>query len=169
MKPIQFPKSQKYKVPSWSWMAYEGAITFMDLPFREIEWEENEVRSPWNPPSPALSSSSRSNHTLNTAWYTTSTKEKTDLTVIARDFLDSADNQIVYDRGERPTDQVVKCVVVGRRKMKAGVDARRIHYVLVIAQKGGAGHAAGYERIGVGSLPGSSIALEGAGIQAQVF
>ncbi|KAJ3578871.1 hypothetical protein NPX13_g1697 [Xylaria arbuscula] len=32
MKPIQFPKSQKYQVPSWSWMAYEGAISFMDLP-----------------------------------------------------------------------------------------------------------------------------------------
>ncbi|KAI3326456.1 HET-domain-containing protein [Xylariaceae sp. AK1471] len=166
MKPIQFPMSQQYKVPSWSWMAYEGAITFMDLPFREIEWEENEVRSPWNPPSPGLSSMSRLNQSSNATWYTTNTKEKIDLTVIARDFLASADNHIVYDRGERPTNQVVKCVIVGRRKIKAEVDARRIHYVLVVAQKWGEG---GYERIGVGSLPGSSITLEGAGIQVRVF
>jgi hypothetical protein len=169
MKPIQFPKSQKYKVPSWSWMAYEGAITFMELPFREIDWEEREVRSPWNPPSPVLSSPSRLNQISNATWYTTNTKEKIDLTVIARDFSASADSHIVYDRGERPKDQVVKCVIVGRRKMKAEVDAGRIHYVLVIAQKRGTGHAAGYERVGVGSLPGSSIALEGAGIQVQVF
>ncbi|KAI0539607.1 HET-domain-containing protein [Xylaria digitata] len=169
MKPIQFPKSQKYKIPSWSWMAYEGAITFMDLPFREIEWEEKEVQSPWNPSSPVLSSSSRSNHGSNVAWYTTNTREKIDLTVVARDFSASADNYIVYDRGEKPTDQVVKCVVVGRRKMKAEVDGRRIHYVLVVAQKRGAGHDAGYERIGAGFLPGSSITLEGAGIQVHVF
>ncbi|KAI1114936.1 HET-domain-containing protein [Nemania sp. NC0429] len=155
MKPIEFPKSQKYKVPSWSWMAYEGAINFMDLPFGEIEWQENEVRSPWN-------------HSLDTTWFTTNMEERIDLTVTTRDFFESADNHIVYDRGERPKDQVVKCVVVGKRR-KAEVDAKRIHYVLVVAQKGGAGHDAGYERIGVGSLPGSSIALEGAGIQAHVF
>ncbi|KAF2964618.1 hypothetical protein GQX73_g8957 [Xylaria multiplex] len=165
MKPIQFPKSQKYKVPSWSWMAYEGAITFMDLPFREIEWEEKEVRSPWSPPSPVLSSSSRLDHGSNAVWHTTNITEKIDLIVVARDFSASADNYIVYDRGERPTDQVVKCVVVGRRKMKAEVDDGRIHYVLVVAQKRGAG----YERIGVGSIPGSLITLEGPGIQVRVF
>ncbi|TGJ87796.1 hypothetical protein E0Z10_g904 [Xylaria hypoxylon] len=170
MKRIQFPKSQKYKVPSWSWMAYEGAITFMDLPFGEIDWEDKEVRSPWSPPSPVLTSSSRLHNSSNTAWYTTNTKEKIDLTVIARDFLASADNHIVYDRGERPTDQIVKCVIVGRRKMRARVDARHlIHYVLVVAQKQGAGRDAGYERIGVGSLPGSSITLDGLGLQVQVF
>ncbi|KAI0414895.1 heterokaryon incompatibility protein-domain-containing protein [Xylaria grammica] len=169
MKPIQFPKSQRYQVPSWSWMAYEGAITFMDLPFGEIDWEDKEVRSPWSPPIPVSTLSLRPHHSSNATWYTTNTREKIDLTVVARDFSASADNHIVYDGGERPTDQTVKCVIVGRRKMKAGVDARRIHYVLVIAQKRGAGRDAGYKRIGVGALPGSSITLEEAGLQVQVF
>ncbi|KAI1421302.1 heterokaryon incompatibility protein-domain-containing protein [Xylaria sp. FL1777] len=166
MKPIKFPKSQKYQVPSWSWMAYEGAITFMDLPFGEISWEDKEIHSPWSTRTPFLTSSSRSINSSNTTWYTTSTKERIDLTVIARDFSASLDTHIIYDSGEAPKNRVVKCVIVGRRKTKVRIDDEQIHYVLVVAQKGGAGI---YERIGVGSLPGSSITLEGAGLLAQVF
>ncbi|KAI0401501.1 HET-domain-containing protein [Xylaria palmicola] len=171
MKPIPFPASQKYAVPLWSWMAYEGAITFMDLPFREIDWEEKEIRSPWSPPSPGMqsSSSSRSIYSSNANWHTAKTKERIDLTAIARDFSAAADKHIVYDGGDRPEGRIVKCVIVGRRKMKTVVDHRRIHYVLVIAQKGGAGYTAGYERIGVGALPGSTLDLDGSGLQVQVF
>ncbi|KAI0505813.1 heterokaryon incompatibility protein-domain-containing protein [Xylaria bambusicola] len=169
MKPIQFPKSQRYQVPSWSWMAYEGAISFMDLPFREIDWEEKEIRSPWSPQSPVLTSSSPPNHSSNTAWYTTNRNERIDLKVIARDFLASADTHIIYDRGERPDNRAVRCVVVGRRKKKAGIRDVHIHYVLVVAQKVGPGYDAVYERIGVGAIPGTSIALEGGGFPAQVY
>ncbi|KAJ2995203.1 hypothetical protein NUW58_g1344 [Xylaria curta] len=168
MKPIQFPQSQRYQVPSWSWMAYEGAITFMDLPFGEIEWEEKEVRSPWNPPGPILASSSRISNKSNSSWYTGDTNGRVDLTVTARDFSLSADTHIVYDRGERPGDRIAKCVIVGRRKSAAEVDTQRIHYVLVVAQKQDAGSKAQYERIGAGSLPGSAI-TKGANLQVQVF
>ncbi|KAI0906731.1 heterokaryon incompatibility protein-domain-containing protein [Ustulina deusta] len=169
MKPIQFPESQKYQVPSWSWMAYEGAITFMDLPFGEIDWEEKEVLSPWSHPSTALTSSRHSNNSSNTTWHTANAKERIDLTVVARDFLVSAGGCITYDSGERPKDRVVKCVVVGRRKTETNTDNKWIHYVLVVAQKRNATHDAEYERIGVGSLPGSSITLEGPGLLARVF
>ncbi|KAI1270913.1 heterokaryon incompatibility protein-domain-containing protein [Xylaria sp. FL0933] len=169
LKPIQFPKSQKYKVPSWSWMAYEGAITFMELPFGEIEWEEKEVRSPWNHQVPALTALSPPNHSSNQTWYTTNTKERTDLTVIARDFSASADTHIIYDRGERLINQVVKCVIVGRRRVKAEINDSQTHYALIIAQRGAGGHNTQYERIGVGTLPQSAITLEGAGLLAQVF
>ncbi|KAK5631516.1 hypothetical protein RRF57_007230 [Xylaria bambusicola] len=169
MKPIQFPKSQKYQVPSWSWMAYEGAISFMDLPFREIDWEEKEIRSPWSPQSPVLTSLSAPNHSSNAAWYTTNRNERIDLKVIARDFLASADTHIIYDMGERPDNREVKCVVVGRRKKKAGIGDVQMHYVLVVAQKVGPGYDAVYERIGVGALPDTSITLEGDGFPAQVY
>ncbi|KAI0432395.1 heterokaryon incompatibility protein-domain-containing protein [Xylaria sp. FL1042] len=165
--PIQFPKSQKYKVPSWSWMAYEGAITFMDPPFGEIEWEEREVRSPWS--GPTFTSLLHSNNTSNANWYTTNSKERIDLSVTVRDFLSSADAHVIYDTGERPDKRVLKCVIIGRRKIKAKSDGEQIYYVLVVAQKGDMGHDAKYERIGVGSLPGSSITLEGTGVPAQVF
>ncbi|KAI0474846.1 heterokaryon incompatibility protein-domain-containing protein [Xylaria cf. heliscus] len=167
MKPIQFPESQQYKIPSWSWMAYEGAITFMDLPFGGIDWEEKEVCSPWNTPSSGLTSLSHMSNISNLSWHTADINERTDLTVAARDFLASADTYIVYDRGERPKDRAVKCVIVGRRKLITDVDAGRIHYVLVIAQRPGLN--AGYERIGVGSLPGSAIILDRADLHVQVF
>ncbi|KAI0440127.1 heterokaryon incompatibility protein-domain-containing protein [Xylaria telfairii] len=169
MRPIQFPKSQQYKVPSWSWMAYEGAISFMHLPFGGIDWEETEVRSPWSPPSPALTSLSHMSNISNSSWHTADVNERTDLTVVARDFSASADTHIIYDRGERPRDRIMKCVIVGRRKLTAEIDADRIHYVLVIAQQQGAELGTGYERIGVGSLPGSAIMLDEVGLAVQVF
>ncbi|KAI3324604.1 HET-domain-containing protein [Xylariaceae sp. AK1471] len=174
MKPIQFPKTQQYQVPSWSWMAYEGAITFMDLPFGEVDWEEKEMRSPWSPLSPvlsysAISSSSYQDIASNASWHTANTNGRIDLTAKARDFLAAADTFIVYDRGERPNGRVVKCVIVGRKKLSADFDGRQLHYVLVVAQKSDGGHHARYERIGVGALPASSITLEGPGTAVQVF
>ncbi|KAI1298562.1 heterokaryon incompatibility protein-domain-containing protein [Xylaria venustula] len=169
MQPIDFPKSQAYNVPSWSWMAYEGAITFMDLPFGEIDWEERELQSPWSTHGPVSDSSASLTSSSNATWHTTKTKERIDLTVIVRDFRASTDTHIVYDRGDRPKDQVVKCVVVGKRKEKAQGNGRQICYVLVVAQKKDAGHDTWYERIGVGYLPRNSITLEGTGSPAQVF
>jgi hypothetical protein len=26
------------KVPSWSWMAYKGDVTYMSIPFYQVEW-----------------------------------------------------------------------------------------------------------------------------------
>jgi len=37
MKRIR-PDSDYLKVPSWSWMAYTGEITYMKIPFEEVEW-----------------------------------------------------------------------------------------------------------------------------------
>lgn len=33
-----------HRLPSWSWMAYDGPIDFMDLP---LDWLGDEVRGPW--------------------------------------------------------------------------------------------------------------------------
>jgi hypothetical protein len=172
MTPIQFPKTQYYQVPSWSWMAYEGVITFMDLPFGGVDWEQKEIRSPWSPPSPVLSSSATfSTQTTNdtaSAWYTANSKERIDLTAVARDFSASADNLIVYDAGERPRDRTPKCVIVGRGK-RAQADDKRIYYVLVVAESPNASQRLRYGRIGVGALPGSAIDREGSGLKVQVF
>jgi len=172
MTPIQFPKTQRYQVPSWSWMAYEGAITFMDLPFGGVDWEEKEIRSPWSPPSPVLvTSATFSTHLTSettATWYTANSNERIDLTAIARDFSASADNLIVYDAGERPKDRTPKCVIVGRQK-RAETDDKRTYYVLVVAGSPGASRHPKYKRIGVGALPGNTITREGSGLKVQVF
>lgn len=148
----------------------------MDLPFGEVDWEEKEIRSLWSPSSPlSTSSSSSSSSSLQSgpytaSWYTANTHGRVDLTAIARDFSDSADTSIVYDRGERPKGVPVKCVIVGRRKKTAQeVDGTRLHYVLFVAQKPGGSPSSRYERIGVGAIAGSLITLlEGPGTMVQV-
>ncbi|KAI1170907.1 heterokaryon incompatibility protein-domain-containing protein [Nemania sp. FL0916] len=153
MRPIPFPASQPYQVPSWSWMAYEGAIDFMELPFRKVDWEEDEVRSPWDPPSLG-GSSSYLNLTGNTMWHTAETGGETRLTVIARDFFPTADIHIIYDGGRRPKDHIIKCVTVGRSKLDMKDNVEQTYYVLIIGRRGTRGD---YKRIGVGPLPKSMI------------
>lgn len=43
------PNNERAAVPSWSWMAYEGAIRYMNLPLGGVEWNrwEQDVISPW--------------------------------------------------------------------------------------------------------------------------
>lgn len=41
-------KAKKSAPPSWSWMAYKGGIDYLELPFGQVEWEENEIVSPWS-------------------------------------------------------------------------------------------------------------------------
>ncbi|OBS29682.1 hypothetical protein FPOA_03622 [Fusarium poae] len=52
LKLINFPPGQKFRVPTWSWTAYEGPITYLDIPFDHVRWTYNTaeggVRSPWS-------------------------------------------------------------------------------------------------------------------------
>ncbi|KAF4994555.1 hypothetical protein FDECE_13078 [Fusarium decemcellulare] len=170
MKNIDFPKCQKYLVPTWSWMAYEGAITFMDIPFSEVEWEHERIvdpgiRSPWTPRTSSSSSYS---------WHTGNSTERVDLTAHARELanLDLAEKEIIYDQGSRPPgDRDVRCVIVGRRR--AGSKEAEIvnldHYVLIVASREEYGGDGVYERVGVGSLLGSQIVWDRGGIRVSIF
>jgi hypothetical protein len=167
MKEIDFPPEKQYRVPTWSWMAYQGAITFMDVPFDGVQWEhEGRIQSPWTPSSYTSSSSSSSS---SSAWHTGNSSERIDLMARARDLVDLAlaEGKIIYDRGTRPAaDRMVKCVVVGIEKPDANmvVEATGLkHYVLIVAPR--LNHSGGpdnmYERVGVGSLPGNWISKGG--------
>lgn len=154
LKKIDFPSSQKYAVPTWSWMAYQGAITFMNLPFDEVDWEEGRdaIKSPWT-----WSDSSSSS----TTWHTGNSNENIDLTAYARDLVSpgSAEKGIVYDQGRTGlADGRLKCVVVGKEKVrdeKTDVALLRHYYVLVVVPRRGL--EIGYERVGAACLPGTCI------------
>ncbi|KAK3989005.1 heterokaryon incompatibility protein-domain-containing protein [Cladorrhinum sp. PSN332] len=168
---IQAPGSKSYQVPSWSWMAYEGAITFMDIPFRGVEWHyrgENGIRSPWAPSTVSDTTSSTS-----ASWHTGNSEEKINLTAWASSFsvpLERAIAKICFDEGPTPTltrkqKQSTKCVVVGRQKVRmaeqAGQDTADLeHYVLVVVASPKEGRQDRYERTGVAAIPGSWIAQE---------
>jgi hypothetical protein len=156
---ISFQPAQTNPVPSWSWMAYEGAISFLDLPFGKIEWTvDAEFRSPDYTPKGTPSRASRGRMSSNR------NGRRTVLRVIARpfdvasaapcasDFLSG----IVWDDPTASRDHgQLKCVVIGRLKPESDTpaDPAQRHWVLVVRELS----AGLYERAGAGFLPKDAI------------
>ncbi|KAK4222696.1 heterokaryon incompatibility protein-domain-containing protein [Podospora fimiseda] len=168
---IEMPARKSYRVPSWSWMAYEGPITFMDIPFRGVEWHyrgENGIRSPWTP-----STGSKNTSSTGGSWHTGNSEEKTNLTAWVTDFsvsFDKAKSRICFDQGPTPSytrkqESKLRCVVVGRQKAsaaeQAGQDTIDLElYVLAVMASPKEGRYDRYERVGVAAIPGSWIIQE---------
>jgi hypothetical protein len=152
---ISFPPAPTNPVPSWSWMAYEGAISFLDLPFGKIEWTVDvEFRSPDYTPKGTPSRASRGRMSSNR------NGRRTVLRVVARPFdvvpagTCASDylSDIVWDDPTAPHkhDQL-RCVVIGRLKPESDTpaDPAQRHWVLVVSELS----AGLYERVGAGFLP----------------
>ncbi|KAK3616281.1 hypothetical protein LTR56_026056 [Elasticomyces elasticus] len=137
------------KTPSWSWMSYEGAIEFMDVPFGGVDWQEKDLKSPWAPQTtPAAlrhSIRSGSNHSLQVVprVFTTATDGRT-----------SSEGSLIYDQATPEIEGSIKCVVVGKHRTGFGSSATQRHYVLLVRQRSS---SFTYERVGVGYLPGRFI------------
>ncbi|TQN66685.1 Cyclin-dependent kinase 2, partial [Colletotrichum shisoi] len=61
LKLIDFSSKPESAAPTWSWMAHEGGIDYLDPPFQQMEWEETEIEPPW---TAAGSGESHSTHNL---------------------------------------------------------------------------------------------------------
>jgi hypothetical protein len=159
---IPFKPAQTNPVPSWSWMAYEGAISFLDPPFGRIEWTVDiEFRSPdyssgATPPSRTSRGRMSSNRN----------GRRTELRVVARPFDGAAAashasdflSGIVWDDPTAPRDHgQLRCVVIGRLALGNGTptDPAQKHWVLVVRELG----TGLYERVGAGSLPKDRMSL----------
>lgn len=130
----------------------------MDLPFSSVQWEDSsQVRSPW-----------AANNTSSSHWHTGDSEGRIHLTARVRDFdLGLAEKVIAFDKVIAPRDRAMKCVVIGSQKSEVAPDVKnRKHYVLIVAPKHG--DAETYERLGVGSLCGSWIALDVRGLKVHV-
>jgi len=154
LRKITFPPERNIAVPTWSWMAYEGGIDFLELPLGGVNWQKDEVHSPWNITAPEV-------------YHTTDQTGSIELSAIARKFEEQGtqgkESMVVYDIPENER-QALRCVVMGKRKAKekekvALENAR--HYVLFIAPQPGAPKI--YERVGVGYMPGKFIELNAPG------
>jgi hypothetical protein len=146
---IPFDSAQS-RVPSWSWMAYEGAISFLDLPFGDIDWAvESEFRSPFSMIGDARASRDRMSSNRN--------RRRTELRVVARTFDSvaargtSKSPGIVWDQPTATHDHL-RCVVIGRLASESGTPAQK-HWVLVVQELS----AGLYERVGAGFLPKDKI------------
>ncbi|KAJ3468292.1 hypothetical protein MRS44_002357 [Fusarium solani] len=140
---ITYPADRN--VPSWSWMTYEGSITYVDAPFDEVDWTKDYV-------SPFKSNTERRYWEANGSNPTPVLKSQS-----ARKFSSSADpnevlERIRFDLKSTEYHQLValRCIIIGKDKSSDSDDAA-LHYVLVIAASSPVKTQA-YVRVGVGVL-----------------
>ncbi|KAH7067808.1 hypothetical protein FB567DRAFT_599457 [Paraphoma chrysanthemicola] len=132
LKPIEYPESNR--IPSWSWMAVMGRITYMSIPFDSVEWSED-VKAPFNP----------AEHEIN-RW---PNQQGYRLAANARNFSEQDGDHVVMDRPlDRANTGLLKCVVFGTEKAEEPIDLER-HYTLLITPLGPTNL---YTRIGVATF-----------------
>ncbi|CCF40692.1 hypothetical protein CH063_00363 [Colletotrichum higginsianum] len=129
-------------IPSWSWMAYSGRISYLEAPFDRIEWQDH-VQSPltsesglkqhWKADQVSVVS-----HTLRGPMR----KLKLEATEL--------DERITFDQEERTAVRDLRCIVLGVKRL-ASLSAIAEHYVLII-KPASSGETNQYTRAGVGSL-----------------
>jgi hypothetical protein len=155
MERIKYPSDRK--VPSWSWMAYVGEISYMAIPFGEVEWS-NAVKC-----FPSIPSKLELQAPVREFLHCTIEPQNTECAISA----EGADKRgwLKFD-GEDITDtQRLKCVVVGRAREGQETDGQE-HYVLVVTQRLEGGH---YERVGVGSIQRRHISFQGGEFEARII
>jgi hypothetical protein len=112
-------------IPSWSWMAYEGGIQYIDAPGSDVDWMPNVT---W-PPSPEnaeevdmLSVHSQSNH------YARMSHE---LQAPVWGLVDPQEKDMILDDGRPLNPQTAKCVIIGVRKQPAEAK-NKLYYLLIV-------------------------------------
>ena len=148
MEQITYPDDRK--VPSWSWMAVEGAMKHTDVPFDSVDWNE-EIQSPFRS---AVNGGGDS--------------QILDLGAVARDLATAQEVEFILDRpGTTEETKNLKCVVIATERLDDPSDAQ-LHYVLLVAPKHTGKGCTEYERVGMAVLEKKDILLEGTGLEVQI-
>ncbi|KAJ4315291.1 hypothetical protein N0V84_008447 [Fusarium piperis] len=142
--------SPQREAPSWSWMAYAGAIDFIDAPVNEVDWN-GELGTPWT---------STSNLSVNP-----------ELRAVAYDIdLRKSRSGVMFDCEAPPSDYTLKCVVVGKEKQKDSVAPNeQRHFVLVVEPRPLARGDSVFVRVGAGILSAASILFDRRGKYVWVY
>jgi hypothetical protein len=153
MKRIDFQGTNQ-QIPSWSWMAHQGKITYMEIPFEEVDWNaEIEV----------IRHVDEDNQFVE--WGLGGT---------IREFsLDSKESQgearLVFDN-EAQAPEKLRCLVVGRLpvQVEGRVGDDYEYAVLVLAELEGYILPV-YERVGIAHLKSSEISLKQEGFRGVIL
>ncbi len=139
---IRYPSDRH--VPSWSWMAYRGGITYMKIPFEGADWTKD-LTTPFK---------AGTNDWNKRHWEPDESTRSTDLTAWARNLSMSSiemTKRLVFDEPRDYDIAALKCIVLGKEK-KEGSTEDPIHWVLVIQPMARKDNYALSERVGVGYI-----------------
>jgi hypothetical protein len=163
MRRIKYPSDRE--IPTWSWMAYDGEITYMGdmaVPFGEVEWNPK-IRSPFN----YQHQHDDSRH----YWHTRDHKSNIGLKAVAWEYFLLAENEkqgkVIWDEPGKLETRRMKCVVVGKQKM-ANENDEQTHYVLVIASTDLSEECTSYERVGVGFMERRFIKFDEKSLEVEI-
>lgn len=138
LKRIMFPNGgAALKVPSWSWMAFDGGIDYHRPDFGNYDWED--IASPWSP----TNIHACMNALVAKAW-------NYDLEPAGH-----GESEIVFDDTQTRYSSSGICVILGKAK-GVWVQELRRHWVLIIMPVTfpGCKTSFAYERVGTGYIPG---------------
>ncbi|KAI0107272.1 hypothetical protein GGR51DRAFT_571210 [Nemania sp. FL0031] len=141
-----------HPVPSWSWMAYDGAISYLTIPFGEVVWSRD-IISPFS--KGACRNDTTREDSVDRKHIATPPLE---LEAPIWNLLDTKSGERIMDNQDRTFERPVQCVILGHRKMEPISDTQR-YWVLLVHSKVIANKAAIYERVGVGILQKRDIAF----------
>lgn len=138
LKRIIFPNTgATLKVPSWSWMAFDGRIEYHQPEFGNYDWED--ITSPWS----RTSIQDCKNALVAKAWN------------YDGESAGYGESEIIFDDTLTQYPSSGICVILAKAK-GACVQELRKHWVLIImpVTLPGCYTSSAYERIGTGYIPG---------------
>ncbi|QSZ32547.1 hypothetical protein DSL72_002125 [Monilinia vaccinii-corymbosi] len=149
LKKIPHGQHSRKVPPTWSWMAFEGPISFIEPKGDQVGWNTSDVTLPFD-----------DNTDDQASWLSTSFRENS-LAIRAKAFdftkPDGASSNEVflcYDAAEIIS---AKCVIIGIEKQPVGDAGRKKHYILIVKPISDLPGTEAYERCGVGYVLGKFI------------
>ncbi|KIX10701.1 uncharacterized protein Z518_01785 [Rhinocladiella mackenziei CBS 650.93] len=159
MRRISYPKGRK--VPSWSWMAYDGCISYVDVPFGKVDWLRS-LQSPFRQDERSSTDNGDDNKKASPF----------ELTAFSRDFSAPSTRHgmhfVVFDQPGTEQLPGLKYVVLGKDKSSSLGTAQK-SYILVVAPALSYGDPSAYERVGAGFVEKHQIDLDGAVSQIRIW
>jgi hypothetical protein len=140
------------RVPSWSWMAYNGPIRYLAVPFGAVAWSEHVV-------SPFSRDGKQDVVAGNGRGMEHIAGSPLELEAPVWDLLDAESGQRVMDEPSRSFSRPILCVILGKSKISS-MEESRTHWVLLVCSSTVVDDITVYERVGVGVFEQRHIALD---------
>ncbi|KAH7156589.1 hypothetical protein EDB81DRAFT_928634 [Dactylonectria macrodidyma] len=143
-------------VPSWSWMAYDGAICYLPVPFGKASWRD-EIKSPFTKASRRSVLGKKQHDDRGASGHIL------ELEAPVWNLVSAPAGSIILDSLDHTSIQPTKCVVVGKSKAESTGELYWVLLVHCVKDDGDGAYSQVYERIGVGVLERRDIALHESG------
>lgn len=140
---INFPSEQR--VPSWSWMAFDGEIRYMNVALGDLE-RTKDISSPFQRSLQAISH------------VTSHASEKAYFQAPIRTLMKDNPAGMILDEPNRVLPRPLMCVIIGSNKQHKGTPLR--HYALIVTPVEGLGEKKVVERVGVAYLSVMDVSIE---------